>query len=41
LTPVRAWTRRVLLGWAGKQVVADRYAMGHMQNQWQRVFDGA
>jgi len=26
---------------AGKQVVADRYAMAHMQTQWQRVFDGS
>jgi len=26
---------------AGKQVVADRYAMGHMQTQWQRLFVGS
>jgi len=25
---------------AGKQVVADRYAMAHMQTQWQRLFAG-
>ena len=33
-----AWPQWVA---AGKQVVADHYAMGQMQNQWQRVFDGA
>ena len=26
---------------AGKQMVADRYAMGHMQTEWQRLFDGS
>ena len=33
-----AWPQWVA---AGKQVVADHYAMSQMQNQWQRVFDGA
>jgi len=25
---------------AGKQVVAEYYAIGHMQTQWQSLFDG-
>jgi len=32
-----AWPQWVA---AGKQVVAEHYAMGHMQTQWQRLFDG-
>ena len=33
-----AWPQWVA---AGKQVVADRYAMSQMQDQWRRIFDGA
>jgi len=32
-----AWPQWVA---AGKQVVADRYALDQMQSQWQRLFDG-
>lgn len=32
-----AWPQWVA---AGKQVVAEHYAMGHMQTQWQSLFDG-
>lgn len=32
-----AWPQWVA---AGKQVVADRYVMDHMQTQWQQLFDG-
>jgi len=31
-----AWSQWVA---AGKQVVADHYAMGHMQAEWQQLFD--
>ncbi len=33
-----AWPQWVA---AGQQVVADRYAMGQMQTQWQHLFDGS